>query len=245
LDQHPRARLVVIDVFKRVRPETRSKELVYDADYRAMVPLKQLADERSIAILVVHHTRKAPADDPFDTVSGSTGLTGAADAVLVLARASDGGITLYGRGRDIEEIETAVKFDRVDGSWSILGPANDVRRSDERTEILRALRGADQALSPLQVSKQTGQSHDAVRQTLARMWQAGEVQRRGEASTSLLTLLPPVTTVTRSQVGMVRPIQTLIAKSLCDLVTVVTPLLSNSEDSRFTPHFQGWPVTCP
>jgi hypothetical protein len=118
-----------------------------------------------------------PADDPFDTVSGSTGLTGAADTVLVLARDPQGGTTLYGRGRDIEEIETAVKFDKVDGSWTILGAASEVRRSDERSEILRALRQAKEAMTPREIADVTGQSYDSVRQTLTRMWKADEVQR--------------------------------------------------------------------
>ena len=50
------------------------------------------------------------AEDPLDTVSGTLGFTGAADTVLVLNR--DGqGVTLYGRGRDIEEIESAMRFE--------------------------------------------------------------------------------------------------------------------------------------
>jgi hypothetical protein len=178
VDDHPCARLVVIDVFKKVRPEAREKDSLYDGDYRAIEPLKQLADERSIAVLVLHHTRKMPADDPFDTVSGSTGLTGAADTVLVLARDPQGGTTLYGRGRDIEEIETAVKFDRLDGSWTILGAASDVRRSDERSEILQSLRQAEEAMTPQEIADVTGQSYAAVRQTLTRMWRAGEVHRK-------------------------------------------------------------------
>jgi regulator of RNase E activity RraA len=58
------------------------------------------------------------AEDPLEAISGTNGVTGAADAVLVLARGSKG-TTLYGRGRDIEEIETAMRFDG--GRWSVLG----------------------------------------------------------------------------------------------------------------------------
>jgi hypothetical protein len=50
------------------------------------------------------------ADDPLESVSGTNGVTGAADAVLVLNRDAKG-TTLYGRGRAIEEIETAMRFD--------------------------------------------------------------------------------------------------------------------------------------
>src|SRR5262245_31044556 len=177
VERHPGARLIVIDVFKKVRPEAREKDSLYDGDYRAIEPLKQLADERGIAILILHHTRKMPADDPFDTVSGSTGLTGAADTVLVLARDPQGGCTLYGRGRDIEEIETAVQFDRLDGSWTILGAASEIRLSDGRSEILRTLRGTGKPMSPREITDVTGQSYDAVRKLLPRMWKSGEVQK--------------------------------------------------------------------
>ena len=62
-------------------------------------------------------------------------FTGAADTVLVLARDAQG-TTLYGRGRDIEEVETAMTFDRTTGLWTVLGAASDVRRSDQRQIIL-------------------------------------------------------------------------------------------------------------
>lgn len=67
---------------------------------------KALADEQSVAIVLVHHQRKMAAEDPLDTVSGTTGLTGAVDTVLVLTRDGNG-TTLHGRGRDIEEVEDA------------------------------------------------------------------------------------------------------------------------------------------
>jgi hypothetical protein len=53
------------------------------------------------------------ADDPFDEVSGTRGLTGAADGVLVLKKDSGSQQpVLYGRGRDLEEVETALQFDK-------------------------------------------------------------------------------------------------------------------------------------
>jgi hypothetical protein len=87
----PAPRLVVIDVLAKVRPPARQIESAYEADYRALGPLKQLADDSGVAIMLVHHTRKAEAEDAFDAVSGSTGLTGAADATLVLSRAEAAG----------------------------------------------------------------------------------------------------------------------------------------------------------
>ena len=50
------------------------------------------------------------ADDPLEMVSGTNGLTGAADAILILNRDSQG-CTLCGRGRDLDEFDRAVQFD--------------------------------------------------------------------------------------------------------------------------------------
>ena len=69
----------------RVRPEKKASETHMHADHRALTGLHTLASESSVAIVAVTHTRKMDADDPLDTVSGTLGLAGAADTVLVLA----------------------------------------------------------------------------------------------------------------------------------------------------------------
>ena len=111
-------KLIVIDTLSMVRPPKKANQDSYAADYDAISPLQKYAGEHRLAIVVVHHVRKAEADDPLEAVSGTNGLTGAADTIMVLNRTTDGP-KLYGRGRDIEEIEKALKFDR--GTWQVLG----------------------------------------------------------------------------------------------------------------------------
>jgi hypothetical protein len=106
-------------------------------------------------------------------------LTGAADTVLVLDRRSGTGMTLYGRGRDIEEIETAIEFDRHTCRWTIRGEASDIRRSDERGKIINALDEAEEPLSPSDVAVITGMPNLNVRQLLFKMAKAGEVEKAG------------------------------------------------------------------
>ncbi len=62
--------------------------------------LQSLAMEYGVAIVVVHHTRKGSGDgaDAFEKVSGTLGLSGAADTTLVLDRDGNG-CTLYARAR--------------------------------------------------------------------------------------------------------------------------------------------------
>ena len=71
------------------------------------------------------------------------------------------GTTLYGRGRDIEEIETAMRFDG--GRWSVLGDADEVRKSDERRKIVAALKQAKDELSPKAIADLTGMKAVNVR----------------------------------------------------------------------------------
>src|SRR5258707_4927200 len=78
------------------------------------------------------------ADDPFDMVSGTNGLTGAADTILVLKRQA-GNVTLHARGRDIEEKETACQFSKDTCRWTLLGESDAVHSSSERTTVLEAL----------------------------------------------------------------------------------------------------------
>ena len=58
----------------------------YANDYQIITRLKALADNYSICLLLVHHTRKQQADDKFDMISGTTGLLGAADGAFLLTK---------------------------------------------------------------------------------------------------------------------------------------------------------------
>jgi len=163
--------------FHQVRPAKEKNETPYDADYRAMSLLQELATELGIAIVVIHHQRKLDSDDPLDAASGSTGLTGAADSVLVLGR--DGqGTTLSGRGRDIDDIGVALSFDKTKGRWSILGDAQEVRRSESRSSILDVLKAVPEPMTPADIAIMTGIESNVVGVQLHRMMRSGEVLSR-------------------------------------------------------------------
>jgi AAA domain/Primase C terminal 2 (PriCT-2) len=142
----PKPVLVVIDTLERFRKPPTGKSPLYSADYDAITGLQKIATEYGIAIIVLHHDRKSDADDAFDTVSGTLGLTGAADTILIIKRRSSD-VVLYARGRDIEESETAMQFDKETCRWTVLGKAAEVQRSNERAKIVSALREAGQSLS--------------------------------------------------------------------------------------------------
>jgi hypothetical protein len=186
---NPDAKLIVIDTLATVRGARRSTDTPYEGDYREVGALKALADATGVAIILVTHTRKAEADDPFDTVSGTLGLTGAADATIILSRDSQGA-TLRAMGRDVAEIEAAVTLDRELFRWEELGAAADVRRSDERSAILKALGEATEPMGPRDLADELGKQQTAVRQILGRMVRAGEIVKTGRGLYALSSQSP-------------------------------------------------------
>ena len=175
--QNPR--LVILDTLASVRPERSMKETTYDGDYRALRELHEWANSKGIAVLVLRHTRKQESDDPMDSISGTLGLVGCADTGCVLARSSNGGFTMYIRGRDVEEQELAVEFKKDCCRWTILGEASDVHRSSAASKILNTLADAKQLLSPKDIRTATGLTASAVDQQLLRMVDKGEVRKVG------------------------------------------------------------------
>ena len=172
-------RLIIVDVLARVRSQQQGRQAQYEADYAAIAGLQAIASECRVAMVVIHHLRKSASDsgDAIDKISGTLGLSGAADSILVMDR--DGtGVTLYGRGRDIEEIEAAVEFDKVRCRWRVLGQAAEVRRSDERKGILGALKTGG-AMSPTEIAAATQMQSNNVRQLLFKMMRDGQVTKSG------------------------------------------------------------------
>jgi predicted transcriptional regulator len=153
--------------------------LLYDADYAAVKGLRGLALKFGVAIVLVHHLRKAEADDPFDTISGTLGLTGAPDTIIVLKRDTIG-TTLHARGRDLTEIEQAIMFDPATCLWVVLGSASEVRKSKERVAIVTALEEAGgEPLSPNQIATVCGLKSANIRKLLTRMVAEGVVKKAG------------------------------------------------------------------
>lgn len=165
-------RLVIIDVLQRIKPAGNANRNSYENDYSTFAPLQQWATKHGIAVLALHHTKKGGADDPLEALSGSNGLSACADTTLVLDRDANG-ITLYVRGRDVEEKESALSFSG--GLWTVKGDAGDVRRTSERGSILAALEDADEPLSPTDIADATRMPNQNVRQLLVSMGKSGEV----------------------------------------------------------------------
>jgi hypothetical protein len=163
-------------VFAKVRGRAVTGASAYDADYAAIGYAKALTDKYGVAVVLVHHVRKAGAEDFLESVSGTNGLAGAADATLVLRRPrgeADG--VLYVTGRDVDESEHALRFTPDNGAWTLLdGPALDYTMSGTRADIMRHLR-ANPGTGPKAISDALGIGYENARKTCQRMANDGQL----------------------------------------------------------------------
>lgn len=139
LHDFPETRLVIIDTFQMVRPVT--CEMSYAGDYKDLTPIKAFADKNGLAIVVVHHTRKAGDNDVLNTVSGTTGVTGCADSTMVLSNVNraDGNATLTVAGRDREYMELKVRFRNCEWSLIEVTSREELEERDVPDDVLRTL----------------------------------------------------------------------------------------------------------
>jgi hypothetical protein len=192
MDRHRDAKpLVILDTLGRVKGHKRPGEESYLADYEARVRLKALADAvPGSTLLVVHHTRKAEAADFVDTVSGTQGIAGSVDFVLVLTRKRhENNANLSVTGRDIVEAEYALTA--VDGVlWRLDGTDLDAAREnvqqrraeasmgDRMMDVYLVVAAAQEPVSPVDVASQLdGMDNNLAGQYLRRLFAAGHIRK--------------------------------------------------------------------
>ena len=114
LREHREIELIIIDTLQKVRKsDDGSGSGTYGKDYEEIGKLKELADLNDKSVIVVHHLRKQKDKfDPYNEISGSTGISGASDTNMVLKK-PEGSRTaeLYIRGRDIEEKKFILEYE--------------------------------------------------------------------------------------------------------------------------------------
>lgn len=192
LKEHPEAKLVVIDVWKRIRSKRTKGASPYDEDYEHLIPLQSLAQTYAVAILVVHHTTKAAAEDVLDELQGTMGVSGALDTAIVLHRSrGQADAEMWITGRDLEDQHLALTFDA--GRWTLLGTAAQVAGSKESAEVIEAIKALQPSggavmgpVMPKQVADALGQPTSRIRVRMFRMAQRGELRHGSNGTYELL-----------------------------------------------------------
>lgn len=136
LEQIPNTKLVVIDTLNFIQYHPAKGESAYNADYRTGRDLKAYAEKKGIAIVVVTHTTKMlHAEDEMMNVSGTNGVTGAADAVVVLSKEhrTDLDAKMFITGRKVRQSMHEIKFDDKACRW-IYGGLSEITSKDVREQ---------------------------------------------------------------------------------------------------------------
>lgn len=185
-----RAPLVILDTLGKVMPPPRGSEGAYERDYRVAGGLKALVDQHpGSSLIVVHHTNKAAHGDFVDKVSGTNGIAGAADSILVLARDRDETTaTLSVTSRDAAEGIYQVEQPSV-GRWVLSGGSLEQARGahqqakvtenlgDDSAAIVGFVAEHPEGVRTPEVSAAMGWADKKTRTYLARLADNGRINR--------------------------------------------------------------------
>ena len=122
LDNNHEVQLIIVDTLQKIRGSdaVSSNSNMYGREYDELSKLKEFADRRGIAILVIHHLRKLQdRNDPLNDILGSTAMSGVADSILILKkeRTRTNG-ELLSVGRDSPQWKMKMNFENY--RWHVL-----------------------------------------------------------------------------------------------------------------------------
>lgn len=117
---------IMIDTLQKIRPYSGSgKKNLYQSEYEDFEMLQKIAIGRGVPIVAVHHTRKRATKgellNPMDEISGSSGIQGVADTLIVCTRDGNKGM-MYVTGREVDEENYPMEFVRLNMTWKISAP---------------------------------------------------------------------------------------------------------------------------
>jgi hypothetical protein len=176
--------LLILDTLTALRREQSGKNLVL-SDYEFIAGIKGLFSRHGCSILLISHSRKdstgSETVDSIDCHLGTTGLTAAVDAVMLLTGANDIRKVLKAKGRRISPFEVHLELQAEDRSgWVAVDapvePEKKKELSSSRTEILDVVRAIGPCW-PDAVHKRLGGNINTVRSLLKRMVGAGQLWR--------------------------------------------------------------------
>jgi hypothetical protein len=137
MTKHPDVKLIVIDVFQKVRSKAATKESAYSQDYNEMDAFKEFVKTHAVSILIVHHLRKMVDEtDVFNMISGSVGLMASADNSYIICKKKrdDETARFVMTGRDVYREPLDVTYEKKSHRWRVVESAEQQARSKEKAD---------------------------------------------------------------------------------------------------------------
>ena len=136
------ARLVIIDTFKMFQPHLTkgdAKKIQYEIDYDRLSALREIAERHNTTIMPIMHARKQASDDPIDLISGTLGISGAVDNVMVLYERKGNRAKLFTQGRDVDSEVYTVEYTKDIWTWQMIGKSSQVMNTEMQQAVLNYL----------------------------------------------------------------------------------------------------------
>ena len=157
---------------------------MYAEDYDAISEIKKLADEFDVAILIIHHLKKAKEnDDWINEFSGSQGIAGSADSLFSLKRSrTDNHAILHRTGRDVEEKNFALRLDGF--GWFLEGDAELFTMPEWKRNIINYIKEHG-TCTPNEIVQAFNLNLNTVYSNLSRLLREGILSKNGRGTYEL------------------------------------------------------------
>jgi hypothetical protein len=180
LKQADKPQLVVVDTFAKIRGRPRRWDTsgIYERDYQDVSLLQDLAQDFQVALLLVHHTNKGDDDGDFRRISGTQGLTGAADAMWLMQTDREAmEATLVMAGREVADKRLWLRMDDDTGVWKCAGSLADMKRRQSEMKIIEAMIEIGRPANQSEIGRYCGLTQQAVSKTFKMLLADGIIQK--------------------------------------------------------------------
>lgn len=182
---HPKTKLFIIDTYGMMQIGSKSQSNAgysYKKDVEEINLLSKFCNTMHVSVMLIHHTRKNETDDWVSMVSGTHGISGSVDTLLLLKRRKgEFQATLCVTGRDVEEKQYKLNTNMSKQRMNVIG--EETQEGEELTEaqrdIVMCLQAYGEPKSPKEISEMVGKTVGSVKRLLANMVEDGKVIRAG------------------------------------------------------------------
>jgi hypothetical protein len=173
-----RPNLLIVDTISAAKTGKLDENLAGDFADLAN-PLRTLAHDMEVTILLVHHHGKLSTGDAVMDLRGSTALAGAVDAIMALYRErGQPRAKLSIVGRNVIDTSLALDFDSdITHTWQCVGDAKEVAMSEAEQEVTDALARMGEPVDAGSIAEELGKTRIPVRVVCERLADAGIIAR--------------------------------------------------------------------
>lgn len=181
LTDNPGTELIIVDSLSAIRGSDNPKATLFQQEYDFGRKMLQIcSDFTGLAIIAIHHTRKAESEDPMDLVSGTNGVSAACTSVGILHKIPTG-FAMHWESRNWPDVPHDYEIIRDGGRWRMIGPISEDIASlppnaTGQAAVINYMREHGM-VSQVSMARDLGVSQPSISRTMARLIEKGVVSK--------------------------------------------------------------------